>query len=135
MTSRVLNIATYQFAVRASKKQNFKCIICFYAFNCLVIAAIYGCTTQQNLLAEKDKFVANVRSVVLERGQMLSDQEKVFIMQSNPETRQYKMAGTFGQYSWHWSLPTGRSIDVSYTGDLATFDTHKIIIQLDEADK
>jgi hypothetical protein len=96
---------------------------------------IYGCAIQQDLLAEKEEVITNVRSVVLERIQVLSDQEKLFILQSKPEVEQYIMAGTFDQCGWDWYLPTGRSIHVSYTGDLTTFDKNKIVVHLDEANK
>lgn len=110
-------------------------ILCFCTLTCLVVPAIHGCATQQNLLVEKDEVVALVKSVVLEGHQMLSDEDTAFIMQSSPETGQYKMAGTFGQYFWHWSLPSGRSIDVSYTGDLKALDKNKITIRFSGVSK
>lgn len=131
----VTNVMTYKCAMRISRKQNITCIIYYFAFNCLLISMICGCAVQQDLLAEKDEYIANLRFVVLDRVEILSEQEKIFIMQSDPKVQQYKIAGTFGQYGWIWNVPTGRSIIVSYTGDLTTFDTDKIMIQLDEANK
>ena len=131
----MLKIAKRQFAIGISKERNFNFTIYFYAFTFLVVLTHYGCVTQQNLLAEEAEYVSNVRSVVLNRVEVLSEQEKIFIMQSNPEVRQYNMAGTFGQCGWNWYLPTGRSIHVSYTGDLTTFYKDKIVIHLDETNK
>jgi hypothetical protein len=28
------------------------------------------------------------------------------------------MAGAFGQYFWNWDLPTGRTVNVRYSGDI-----------------
>jgi hypothetical protein len=131
----MLKIAKRQFAIGISKERNFRFTTCFYAFIFFVILTHYGCVTQQNLLAEKDEYIANIRSIVLDRIEILSEQEKIFIMQSDPEVRQYNMAGMFGQYGWIWNVPTGRSIHVSYIGDITKFDKDEVIIKLDEANK
>jgi len=110
---------------------------------CLVLVATCGCKNKEILPKEESGYQVSpnsinissdevfnlIRSVVIEKGQELSEEEKKIILRSVPKTAQYQMAGTFGQYIWSWNLPTGRMIEVRYVGDLKSpIDTEKITV-------
>ena len=110
---------------------------------CLVLVATCGCKNKEIPPEEKNghplspngvntssnEVLNLIRSIVIEKSQVLHDDEKKIILQSVPKTAHYKMAGTFGQYIWSWNLPTGRKIEVYYVGDLnSPIDTEKITV-------
>lgn len=117
-------------------------VLCLLAIACIVAIATSGCKDRGVLSEEKndrevsldeikassDEVVALVRSVVMEQGQKLSEEEKKIILRSAPKTAQYKMAGTVGQYIWSWKLPTGRAVEASYVGDLKQIDTERLAV-------
>lgn len=55
---------------------------------------------------------------MIEESRELSETEKKIILHSTPRIGRYKMAGAFGQYFWNWDLPTGRTVNVRYSGDI-----------------
>lgn len=109
---------------------------------CLFLVATCGCKDKEIAPKEKNGHpvlrnrinassaeVFNlIRSVVIEKIQGLSEEEKKIILQSAPKTAQYKMAGTVGQYIWSWKLPSGRVVEASYVGDLKQIDTEKLVV-------
>ncbi len=117
-------------------------VLCLLAIACIVAIATSGCKDREVLSEEKndrevslnemdissDNVVALVRSIVIEKGQELSEEEKKIILRSVPKTAQYKMAGTVGQYIWSWKLPTGRAVEASYVGDLKQIDTERLAV-------
>ena len=111
-------------------------IPCLFVIACSFVILICGCMDRKSDYAlaneislSSDDVLALVRSVVMKQGQRLSDEEKEIILQSAPKLAQYRMAETFGQYLWSWNLPTGRTIEVKYTGDLKPMiDTEKMIV-------
>ena len=120
-------------------------VLYLLAIACLFEIAPYGCRDKEvlsevkngrPLLSNKidissDDLLALVRSVVMKKCQGLSEEEKEVVLRSVPKTGRYRMAETFGQYFWIWNLPTGRSVQVFYTGDLKPrINTEHIVVRL-----
>ena len=108
---------------------------------CLILIAVCGCKNKETLRqknvsqallnetkASSGHVITLVRSIVMKRGQGLSEEEKKIILRSIPEVAQYKMAGTAGQYVWSWKLTTGRAVGASYLGNLEQVDTDKMVV-------
>ncbi len=72
--------------------------------------------------------VQQIRNAVLNNIAQLSNEEKKIILETAPLFARYEIAGPVGQYGWRWDLPTGRSVSVSFTGDIDHVDVNRLQI-------
>lgn len=98
----------------------------------IVLSSMFALTCRMSMSEEPPEALSDpntlrlIRNVAINNIPMVSNEEERAILERSPQLGQYKMAGSFGQYGWRWDLPTGRSVVVSFTGNINHIEVDKL---------